>query len=354
MNVQNFEVLDSYVSVQGNTATVTREYMLRLKDDYRDLPNQFSTEMDVLCYSEVYQDNEMLTKNTEDFYPNVNFYVTSRTAKAMFKASTSGEAMDERIWKITIVFTGEGLNFQHLSTETVKIIDVETGTTPYNFNVRKAYKNYLTEDDVDDEPDKPTKIIQNTAYDPLLEGLTEVRNIEFIKITIDYIGVETFNPEWKKQYSNMLNAEDITVYNTPIEALSGMITVEGYKYIQMPPDSARTRVVLNIQKKDDGEGMGWVQRPVNQGFQAYGLPGRAAGVKDKIYQKDISEKNTTNKGTIVNAEAIVSDPVKLDDDGSVLVCADPGPEVQPTEPILLKYCVQPFREWDVLCLPEGQ
>lgn len=343
------DIIDSYISVQGNTATLTREYMFRLKNDYRGQANAFSTEMDVLSYPALYQDNEIFDKSDtarETFYKNVNFYVTSRSAKAMFKSSTSGEAMDERIWKIVIVFTGEGLNFQHLSTDTVKVIDIETGITPYNFNVTKAYNHPHTLDDTEDELGKPTKIIENWANDPLLEGLTEIRNITYIKLTLDYIGLGVFKSEWKTYYSNVLNTESLVVYDMCIAPFDGMITVEGYKYTQLPPDSAKTRVILHIQIKQSVNGYGgWIQQPLNQGFQAYGLTraGTVLTKKDKITQGDIAGAESTK---VNSATSPVSDPVKLDLNGKILG--------EDADPIFLHFLVQPAQDWKVLALPEGQ
>jgi len=364
-SVLKFSLVDSEYSEQGNTGTITRVYYLELAPTYaptveRGDNGTINHIVDglILDYREVPQINDILLDPADGtsyvFAPGVNYYVTARSAKPMHKASTSSEVSSVDTWKITIVYTGEGILFGHLSTDFVRVINIESGVTPYNFNVNMAYSSSFTGDDVTDiELQNPSKKIENTANDPFLQGLTQVRNIVFIKITLDYIKRGTFNVEWKSQFSNTLNSKPLFIYGHTVPAYSGRISVDGYRYYSSSTEKfCRHRVTFTIQIKEKysseypgGEPGGWFDEVVNNGFQAYGLTRNgaplAAGKKDKINMGDISD--STN---VKHPESPVSDPVKLDKNGKILTPVD-------ASPIILRFLVQPFMDWTVLALPEG-
>lgn len=351
--VTHFSLLDSSVSEQGNTVTITRDYMMRLSDSWVDPTssdskgvNGYDSDYIVLTSDSVPKTSDHLesfgdNEASIEFYENVGFYVTARTAKPMFKASPSGDAVDTKTWRITIIYTGEGILFKHLSTAFVKVVNVESGVTPYNFNVTKAYHHSLTQDDETDDPGAPTKQVENTAGDAFSEGLTSVKNIVYIRITLDYMLRETFQIEWKNQYSNIVNDLKEQVYGHWIEPLCGLITIESYKYFHSETEIYRRHRVsylIQIKELDDSIG-GWVPQVVNNGFQAYGLPNRADGVKDKITMGDFPSSTT-----VKHPENPVSDAVKLDLSGEI--------QLPDANPVLLPFLIQSFRDWAVLSLPQ--
>ena len=337
MEVASVELFDSSLDVTNSqNATYTQIYRVKLTgyDYILDFQANMYAEFFILADSRIPQDYDKLEfgETIDVAYKKSIFRCVSRSIKRL-ETGDSGKDSLWSVWYVTVTWTANiGIVTGAIST-TSRLISIDYGYQPYDFSVTKSYYHQDVTDpaaNVTDEQGSPTKPIVNTAGDPPSEVLESVRNIQWLRLELEY-KEEYFDTNWLNTIFNTMNLFKITVCDLVIPALGGKITIEDRKTVFSESEGTFWIIKLLIETKEEG----WQTEWLNAGFNQT----KTLDKPEPILKQDM---NVDLAGTNTGREKI-DDPAPLNILGL--------PILPDTDPIYNKESVIYPQDWTVLDLP---
>ena len=337
MEVTKVELDESSLeTVNSQNATYTQVFRVKLEgyNYLTDFKENAYAEFYILADSRLPQDYEQLKfdETLPVAYEKSIFRCTGRSIKRVANGDSGKDSLFTS-WLVTATWTANIGIVTGVITESSRLISIDYGYQPYDFSVTKSYYHTEVEDPAADETDKqgfPTKPILNTAGDPPSEGLVSVRNIQWIRLELEY-KEEYFDTKWLNTIFNTMNLLAITVCDLEIPALGGKITIEDRKSVFSEAEGTFWIIKLLIETKEEG----WQTEWNNSGFNQT----KTVDKPEPILKQDVNSDLT---GTNTGKEK-VDDPVQLNILGLPL-----SPD---SDPIYNKESVIFPQDWSVLDLP---
>lgn len=328
---------------KNNTATLTQIFKITLAPTF-DYNTEYTTDIPMRIDNEAVNPGvvgatprlgDIYVGKPSDYYPNVPFRCVNKTIDLEYDNEV-------RIWKITCTYLAEGISYWRVNTESVRLIAFSYSPENYDFAVRYAYKNqsvWAGGDDTDDSQDNPTKVIQNSIQDPLLEGLTQVRSMTVMKFTMEYDSDSApALAELDKVYNNSINMNQITVLGRTIEMWCGLLSIDSVDIYHPLSGAMYVRISYTLKIKDSIDVYdNWISRVINQGYY-FKSTSKAPLGKRKIMDSDVNPAITSTK------DSEVTNPIPLTKAGGILTDA--------SSPYWLYFQVQPMVDWTPLAFPE--
>lgn len=334
MEVTKVELSSSGLDVvNSQNATYTQVFRVDLTG-YNYLLNfneNMYAEFFILKDDRIPQDYQKLEFNeSEDgAYQNSIFRCTNRSIK-IFETGDSGKDSLFSVWFVTITWTANvGIVTGAVET-TNRLISIDYGYQPYDFVVTKSYEHVELGGDETDVQGFPTKVIKNTAGDQPSEGLVSTRNIQWLKLELEYKD-EFFDVSWLNTIFNTMNVFPITVCDLLIPALNGKITIEDRKNIFSETEGTFWIIKLLIEIKEES----WQTEWLNAGFNQTKEENKPEPILKQDINPDLANTNTGKE--------------KVDDAQPLNILG--LPILPDTDPIYNKENVIFPQDWSVLGLP---
>jgi hypothetical protein len=298
--------VESEIDADGNI-TARRVYLVTAINEPQE-----GLELEVLGFSELPSIGDSISAN----YPTV--IVNKKRAEPL----VSGDDGDFIEWKVDVDYvtdTSSG-GFSPNPIDAAPVVSY--GSIQYERTVDKAY----SANDIEGEP---TKAVQNSVGDPFDPPLTNTVSNQYITIQHN---LRNFNPDWIIQFENTTNLASTRIAGVSVEAEQArMLTIKGNSLVD-PIYGDYWSVTYEIEVSKEG----FIKEVLNSGFN-WKDPGEINGVKKLITYADLGE-------TGENAKEFVSDPQRLNEDGTII-------KLVTSDSVYLPFKVLFPKDWGTLNIP---